>query len=403
MEKNNVVSSTDLSQKEKEKKIYQNRIEIMNNRLKNIRQKQRELSIKIKSLNAIKKNQKNYRELKEEIQKGIDETNVRKEEEIKNRQRSILNEKIVRSQSAIDIQKNLDVKRQKILDETKLNKMMTSSIVEQNKTFQINDNKCKYIKEKAKDMKSKTKREKEKKKKEEEKQVQKSQKFIEKNKEIDKLKDELNVLVEKEENLIESFKNTIVMQNKIKNEPCFALFNSKTPEKLKKIKIMKCDKTTPSSPKGGQLKGKKSEDNSENSLYFTGSYKLTYNKPKKKKSSKSVSDIETSNVSKDYNYSVNKNKFYKHKNKMEPKDSIEPGLRGLFLKEISNKKKGINSSYCKDINNYYKNQGSKGITKKVRKQKSLPKRRDTTIDYKELNAPGDTKRDKIIVNLLSKK
>lgn len=194
----------ELGSLEREKKTYLQKVDIMNNRLKNLKQKQFELGLKIQTTKQYENNRQSFQKFKETNQRELMYIRHKEEMNIKNQRDIIMN----RSESLkCSMKKNQEEKKQKFI-ETKAEHLFTVSMLTQYNAHNYNLKKCKCIQQKLSKVKSDTNSEKKKL------AINEKQKLIYDNKlkkeknETSKLKMELTQLEKSEERYLKDL-NTI--------------------------------------------------------------------------------------------------------------------------------------------------------------------------------------------------
>lgn len=89
----------ELGSLEREKKTYLQKVDIMNNRLKNLKQKQIELGLKIQTMKQYENNRQSFQKFKETNQRELMYIKRKEEMNIKNQRDIIKKEKVNRSES----------------------------------------------------------------------------------------------------------------------------------------------------------------------------------------------------------------------------------------------------------------------------------------------------------------
>ena len=152
----------ELGSVEREKKNYLQKVDIMNNRLKNLKQKQCELALKIQTMKKYENNRQSFQKFKETNQREL--MYIRHKEEIdkKNQRDIVKKEKVNRSENLkCSMKKIQEEKKQKFI-ETKAEHLFTVSMLTQYNAHNYNLKKCKCIQQKLSKVKSDTNSEKKK-------------------------------------------------------------------------------------------------------------------------------------------------------------------------------------------------------------------------------------------------
>lgn len=102
----------ELGSLEREKKTYLQKVDIMNNRLKNLKQKQFELGLKIQTMKQYENNRQSFQKFKETNQRELMYIRHKEEMNIKNQRDIIKKEKVNRSESLkCSMKKNQEEKK----------------------------------------------------------------------------------------------------------------------------------------------------------------------------------------------------------------------------------------------------------------------------------------------------
>lgn len=229
-------SLLELVMTEKERKRYQDRVQKLHIRLKNIKQKESEYAVKISAMRQVQKNKKYYIDYKEKMQKQIINQKLKMSQEKEMKRQSALNDKLCRSQSMIEIKEKMKKINEKISNESKANKIMNDTMFEQFKSYQVNEKKCQILNAKMERSNFLSKFEKYKKDCYIKKQNNYQKKLKNEQFEIEKLKNTLNALEEKESQMLKKLGETKALEDKYYKKDNLFLFK-KVPKSAQKRKL----------------------------------------------------------------------------------------------------------------------------------------------------------------------
>ena len=213
----------ELSLAEKERKGYNNKIDLITNRIKNLQQKQRELDLRIKTMKHIEHQNYNFKQFKKEMNDELQSEKRNQNANLKVKQAHVQQCKLHRSESMKNSLYKHQHHKQQQFNESRAEHVFTATMLSQYNNHQYNVNKCKIAKEKLNRMK--TKAEKEKQKAYIADQLNQLYKYkIEKEKhETSKLKNELLELEKYEEKCMQQLHQTQLYKNQMDNKS----FNNK--------------------------------------------------------------------------------------------------------------------------------------------------------------------------------
>lgn len=205
----------ELTSAEREKKLYNQKLQIMNNRLKNLKQKQYELDLKIKTMKKFEQNRENFQNFKEKNKMELNFYERKKKKSMEAKKEIVKREKLNRSESMKNALQKFKEHKQMKFNESKAEHLFTASMLTQYNSHNYNLNKCKYVKQKLNQVKSQT--EKERRRASLNEQIKKMyQQKIEKEKnETSKLKSELEELEKYEEKYLKDLNQTLLYKNEM--------------------------------------------------------------------------------------------------------------------------------------------------------------------------------------------
>lgn len=217
----------ELSLAEKERKGYNNKIDLINTRIKNLQQKQRELDLRIKTMKYKEQQNQNFRQFKKENNSDLQKHKSKQNLDLKQKQAYVQKCKMHRSESM----KNSLIKhhslKQKQFNESRTEHIFTSTMLSQYNNHQYNVNKCKIAKEKLDRMKNKAEKEKQKAFYNEQLNQFYKHKIEKEKNETSKLKNELQELEKYEEKCMQLLHQTQLCKNQMdkKYSKSFNLFS----------------------------------------------------------------------------------------------------------------------------------------------------------------------------------
>lgn len=205
----------ELTSAEREKKLYNQKLQIMNNRLKNLKQKQYELDLKIKTMKKFEQNRENFQNFKEKNKMELNFYKYKKEKNMETKKEIVKREKLNRSESMKNaLQKFKELKQMKF-NESKAEHLFTASMLTQYNSHNYNLNKCKYVKQKLSQVKSQTEKERRRASLNEQLKQMYEHKIEKEKNETSKLKSELDELEKYEEKCLKDLNQTLLYKNEM--------------------------------------------------------------------------------------------------------------------------------------------------------------------------------------------
>ena len=205
----------ELTSAEKEKKLYYQKLQIMNNRLKNLKQKQTELDVKIKTMKKYEQNRENFQTFKETNQREVNKVKSKNEKFQQIKKNFVQKEKLYRSASLKNALEKVHKEKVQKFNESKAEQMFTASMVTQYNSHNYNLKKCKYVKQKLNQVKYQTEKERKKAALNEQLKKMYEQKIKKEKNETSKLKAELEELEKFEEKCLKSLNQTMIYKNEM--------------------------------------------------------------------------------------------------------------------------------------------------------------------------------------------
>ena len=201
---------------EKEKKNFNQKIQLMNNRIKSIQQKQNEINLKISTMKNIEKHKESFQSFKEKNKSELIKSKKYSEKILQKKKEIVQKDKIQRSESLKKSRLINQQKKQRQFNESRTEQLFTKSMLSQYNTHKYNLNKCKVVKEKLNQVKYQTEKEKIKTK-THEKLIKVYQRKIDiEREETQKLKNKIEALEKFEEQCISRLNQTMMYKNEVK-------------------------------------------------------------------------------------------------------------------------------------------------------------------------------------------